>query len=223
MENEAREITYLSIGLVTIAIVLTFITFAMTVTRNIAQARNEEIKSTDNIEQYREYNAYDGKTLIGDEIIELIRYKYNSGIDIFIDYRHNISTGETVSTNETCDYCRNEDNHRIYNLNSYLSHVEAPSDYNYFLLAQNAISAERNDMRNWYPSESKYRVYLVYNTMNVEAYYTKLMDSYYLHKDEFTDDADGKFEAIEMAKVDGGPSDIVTGIVAISYETLDIK
>lgn len=222
MENEAREITYLSVGLIIIALVLAFIAFALTLKGNLAQARNKEIRNTENIEEYREYNAYDDKTLTGDDVIELIRYKYNSGIDIFVDYRHNISTGETISTDVTCSYCGLNDNHRIYNLDSYMSHMEAPDEDNYFLLAQTAMAAELNDMRNWYPSDSRYRAYLVYNATDVENYYMRLIDSYYLNGGDSKTTAEEKFEALESGKIQSVPSDTVTGIILISYETLGL-
>lgn len=224
MENEVREVTYLSIGLILVAIVLSFIAQGMSIKNNIAETRNSQLRSNESIEQYREFNAYNATTLIGDEVIELIRQKYDTGISLFVDYRENKSTNEVVDSNETCVYCDDKDgNHRLYNLDNYLSHATAPSDYNYFTLAQNAVGAERNDMRNWYPSVSKYRVYLVYNSYDVEKYYTHLIDNFATEASRYVDTESGKLQALDSGEMNFGLNAEVTGIVLISYKTLGIQ
>lgn len=222
MENEVRDVTYLSIGLILVAILLSFISYGLTVKSELAGVRNRELRSHENVEQYREYNAYDQKTLFGDEVIELIRAKYDSGISIFVDYRANVSTGDVIDSDDTCIYCGTEGNHRIYNLDNYIDHANAPSDYNYFILAQNAISAERNDLRNWYPSTSKYRAYLVYNSEDPMVYYERLMDNYELTKDSMPDTEKGKLEALDNGVPVKPTGAEVTGIVLISYHTLEL-
>lgn len=223
MENEVREVTYISIGLILVAIVISFISYCLTVKGEVAGYRNQEIRSNENIEQFREYNAYDEKTLIGDEVIELIRDKYDSGISIFVDYRANISTGDIVDTDLVCDYCSATGNHRIYNIDNYIDHFKAPSDYNYFALAQNAVSAERNDMRNWYPSDTKYRAYLVYNSFDVIDYYTSLIDHFEMVKSGYPATELGYTEALDSGVKDFGPNATVSGIVLISYHTLELE
>lgn len=222
MENEVRDVTYLAVGLILAAIILGFISYGMGLQSRIATARNAEIRSHESIEQYREYNAYDGKTLIGDEVIELIRAKYDSDINIFVDYRANISTGDVVDGDDTCPYCSATGNHRMYNLDNYTDHADAPSDYNYFTLAQNAISAERNDLRNWYPSTSNYRAYLVYNSVDIETEYNNIMSNYYSVKNSYPDTELGQLEALDSGVSHSYPGDEVSGIILISYHTLSL-
>lgn len=225
MENETREVTYLGVSLMIIAMVIGFIVYGISLTNKMAQARNTEIVANDKIEEYREFNAYDGHTLIGDDVIELIRQKYNSGITIFVDYRQNDSIGEVVdfAENKTCAYCNGKDgDHRLYNTDMYLLHKKAPSENNYFQLAVNAVSAERNDLRNWFPSQSKYRAYLVYNSDSAVKFYEKLMDNYDRVKGGYPATENGKLEALDSGVPPMNPNYRVTGIVLISYTTLGI-
>lgn len=225
MENETREVTYLGVSLMIVAMVIGFIVYGLGLTNKMAQARNSEVVANDKIEEYREYNAYDGQTLIGDDVIELIRQKYDSGITLFVDYRQNDSLGEVVDfvENKDCPYCAGKSgDHRLYNMDMYLLHKNAPSEHNYFQLAINAVSAERNDLRNWFPSQSKYRAYLVYNSDDPIKYYDKLMDNYDAVKGGYPATESGKLEALDSGIPPINPNYRVTGIVLISYTTLGI-
>ena len=225
MENETREVTYLAVSLMIIALVLGFITYGLGLTSRMAQARNEQIVANSKIEEYREFNGYDAKTLIGDEVIELIRQKYDTGIDIFVDYRYNESTRETVTAgiNDTCTYCAAaaRGDHRVYNSDLYYAHVDTDEDY--FTLAVNKTSATRDDMRNWYPTDAQYRAYLVYNSEDPIEFYSRLISNYNAVRGSYGSDLTGKLEALDSGIGAYDPNLTVTGIVLVNLKNLGIS
>ena len=77
MDSEVREVTYISVGLILAALVLSFIMYGLTLTRTMARTSNDQSAANDKIEDYREYNRYDNQVLYGDEVIELITHKYD--------------------------------------------------------------------------------------------------------------------------------------------------
>lgn len=224
MENETREVTYLAVSLMIIALVIGFITYGFGITNKMANARNNEVLANEKIEQYREFNGYDGQSLIGDDVIELIRAKYDTGTEIFVDYRKNVSSGDVVSgADQNCNYCKAAGgDHRMYDLEHYILHSKAPDDYNYFLLNANAVGIVRNDLRNWFPTETTYRAYLVYNSQEPVEFYNALMDNYDSVKNSYPATEQGKLQALDSGIKPMDPNWEVTGIVLVSYTTLGI-
>lgn len=224
MENEVREVTNISISLILLAIVIGFISYCIKVTHQAANIRNNEITSNEKIEQFREYNGYDCRTLIGDDAIELIRLKYDSGVTIFVDYRRNISSGSVV--NETDNKCANctsyEEDHRFFDYNMYFLHKDGADDINYFKVAENNISTNRDDLRNWFPSTSSYRAYLVYNSENPVNVYQRMIDNYDTVKGGYPNTNEGKLEALDSGQYKNTAGSEVTGVILISYNTLGI-
>lgn len=224
MENEVRDIIQIAVNLILVSIIIGFIVFCANMVQSMGAVRNNEISSNNRVVQYREFNGYDQKPLIGDEVTELIRLKYDSGVTIFVDYRENKSTHDVVDAmhNNSCMYCvGNDGDHRKFNLDQFIRHKESGPDFNYFNVGTNNISAERNDMRNWFPTESFYMSFLVYNSQDTTEFYKNLVDYYDANIDADMSD-DEKLDILYT----GVPTKIigseVTGVVLISYHTLGI-
>lgn len=225
MENETREVTYISIALILLALVLGFVVYGLGLIRSVSSNRNDEIIANDKLEQYREYNAYDGKTIYGDDVIELIRLKYDSGLAIFVDTRTNSKTSKVIGTsNRTCSYCNGEnEDHRTFSYNMYLIHSKLSPELNYFRLETNAIDADSEDMRNWFPTDVKYRAYLVYDNQPPVEYYNSLISNYNVQRYAgYGAGEEGLLAALDSGVKEASASSNVTGIVLINYKTLGI-
>ena len=228
MENETREVTYLAISLMLAALVLSFIVYGLSITRHVSGVRNDEISANQRIEQYREYNLYDGQSLYGDDVIELIRSKYDSGVDIFVDYRINASAGNAIVSSGSgtkCSYCNSisEYDHRFYNRKMYFAHIDASENTPnaYFALDANATGSTRYDLRNWFPTKNRYRAYLVYNNDNIKEYYDEMMLQYRASSASYSSE-EGKLNLLDSLERPHNPSAQVTGIMLISFITLGI-
>lgn len=183
MDSEVREVTYISVGLILAALVLSFIMYGLTLTRTMARTSNDQSAANDKIEDYREYNRYDNQVLYGDEVIELITHKYDSGIDIFVDYRKNETTNAVVDENNLTKLATGNDcpvvdcnrDHRLYNYDSYLAHKASGNrQANYYALNYGASTANGDDLRNWYPYTSRYAGVLVYDGADILDAYNNL-------------------------------------------------
>ena len=217
MEGETREVVYLSVSLILLAIVLTFAIFGIHTTHQVADVKNTENRKNENIEQYRKFNAYDGKTLIGDDVIEMIRMYYDSDVTIFVDHRSNTATGETVGSAAKCSYCNGKTDldHRFYNFDLFLLHKDGGSDVNYFMIYPNNIASQnQNDLRNWYPSAARYRSYLVYDSDDILNYYNEIMSYYNSHKGGASTIED-KARVLDAAERPHDVGATVSGIIVI--------
>lgn len=184
MEDEVRGVTYLAVGLILLSIVLTFITYGMRVERQMADVRNNQIHSNEAMEQYRKFNAYDNKDIIGDEAIELIRMYYDSGISIFVNTRTNIVSGAVVNNANTTAISGPAGvtglDDRIFNYDGYVAYKKNNrlDESGYTVKAGALNDAGTSDLRNWFPTDVKYRAFLVYNSASVVDTYFKISDDY---------------------------------------------
>lgn len=226
MENEVREVTYISISLIIVAIILGFISFGLGIKQDMAASRNEAIAAKDEVSEHREYNMYNAKTISGDDAIELIRQKYDSGVSVFVDYRTNDSTGGEVGASEvshTCPYCLgNSGDHRLYNLDMYILHKDLEETYNYFALSANSTATSRNDLRNWYKSADKFRAYLVYNSEDPVKYYNDIMQEFYTTFSGSAGNEDDVISCLDSCVKQFSPSATVSGVILINYKTLGL-
>ena len=187
MEDEVRESMYLAVGLIILAVVLTFFTYSMGLERKMANIRNSEITASRLSSQYREFSAYNGKNIIGDDAIELIRLKYDSGITIFVGYRKNVKDNKEVSSSSRMGtgnlYSAAGVDARYFNADNYIlcQQVAQYGGASFFAINQNAKDADTNDMRNWFPTTARYRAYLVYDSEDVEAFYNGIHNYLNLH------------------------------------------
>lgn len=213
MENEVKEVVYIAIAAMVLSLVLGLASFTMHIRDDLAGIRNEQIIANQQVKQYNEYNKYNKNTLIGDEVAECIRLHYDSGIDIFVDSRTNIDSGETINTSNGCQ--GSEDDHRIFNLSQYAKHAGSTNDY--FQVSITEIERPKNDLRSWFPTSAKYRAYLVYNSESVVDFYERLIESFDTHPGLVTGDA--ATDLLDSLAPQQMANSEVTGIVFINLNT----
>ena len=84
MEREINEVVYIAIGVLVLAGVLGFISILVGINGDIATMRNNEVASNQRVQQYREFNKYDGVQLIGNEVIECITEYRGTDIEVLV-------------------------------------------------------------------------------------------------------------------------------------------
>lgn len=85
MMEEIRQTVYIAVSAILLSIVLTFASVVISIESDLATVRNDELAANQALEQARKFNKYDNKIISGDDVIELIRMYYDSGIEIYID------------------------------------------------------------------------------------------------------------------------------------------
>lgn len=186
MEQEVKEVVYLAVAAMLLSIILGMASYAIHLNNDMAEVRNGQIVAHQTIQQYNKYNKYNKNTIIGDEVIECLRLYYDSGIDIFVDSRENVESGSVVNSLTQCGRSGCTD-HRIYNTHQFIIHKGTSDDY--FKVSESMFDRPKDDMRNWFPTESKYRCYLVYNSQDVTQFYDNLMEKFNTHPSMVTGDA----------------------------------
>ena len=222
MENEIREVIYIAISTILVALTLTFVSYINLVRGEMADVRMNEVQSAHSIEQYRLFNGYDAKEVIGEDVVELIRGQYDN-IDIFVDYRQNASTGTSVDASHTekCTHCIGNLDHRTYNYAQYLTHKD-DADKNYFAVNTENITADSEaDLRSWYPTDAKYRAFLVCNSADPEQTYNEIIAEYEATVGGTSDNLIKK-QTIDRCAPPRTATDDITAIILISYDTLHI-
>lgn len=218
MESETRELTYLAMSLIILAMVIGFISYGLSLSRKVAASRNDEIYTNEKIEQYREFNAYDHKTLFGDDIVELIRMEYDSGVCIFVDYRKNMVNSAIVQSGTRCTRCMGKSyDHRYFSLESYIAHNGDASN-NYFKLNQNSTGSG-DDLRSWFPTGTRYRTYLVYNNEDPATYYLNIL-SVYNSKKTSNKTIENMEKWLDAGVKAADPTYEVTGVIVINLDHL---
>lgn len=85
VSEEIRDTITIAVSLFVIAIVLTFVSVVMGIKADLASARNSSIESANHIEEYREFNKYNGTTVYGEDVVCAIRDFYDRGIRIQVN------------------------------------------------------------------------------------------------------------------------------------------
>lgn len=214
MENEVKEVIYIAIAAMVLSMVLGVASFVMKIRDDLADIRNNQVTANQQVTQYNRYNKYNKNTLIGDEVIECIRLYYDTGIDIFIDNRKNIESNATINRKTTCSISGCID-HRIFNMHQFIKHSGTTQDY--FDVAEALSNRPRNDLRNWFPTDSRYRAYLVYNSEDVTTYYEYIMDRFDSTAGYVTGDAaTNRLDSFVKEPIPGSE---VTGIILVNLNT----
>jgi hypothetical protein len=185
MENETREVVYLSVSLILLAAVLTFAVFGITLVHRVADIRNSETQSNEAVEQYRKFNKYDNTILTGDDAVELIsQYGSLENFNIFVDRRiRNLDSSESyIDSTKKCIYCSSTtDNpyqysHCYFNSTMYELHHGMGESFDYFKIYSNAMASEHTyDLRNYFTSDTYYWACLVYDDEDIEQKYADIM------------------------------------------------
>ena len=222
MENETREVVYLALSLMILAVVLSFIVYGLGIVRQVSNVRNDEVQANEKIEEYREFNAYNAQTLIGDDVIELIRLKYDTGITIFVDSRSNgLVTPSKINSAVTCTYCESSGyDHRFFNLDMYNLH-KSHDEQNYFKV--DILHTNNNDIRNWFPTTERYRAYLAYDNEDMVVRYNKIKSTFATKSSGITDPS-AKLRALDEAGIEVVSSNAnVTGVILIKLSDIGIN
>lgn len=95
--SEIKEVVYIAISAILLSIVLTFVSTLIGVRNDLAEIRNNEIHSAQDLEKYREFNKYNGTNVFGEDIIEAIRQYYNSDLTIYVNKSGSTGTSYTVT------------------------------------------------------------------------------------------------------------------------------
>ena len=85
MDSEIKEIVYISVSVLVLSIILTFISLMGTIQNNIARTRNDEIAGNKNMVQQEKYSEYNMTELVGEQVIECIEMYYDQNITIFVE------------------------------------------------------------------------------------------------------------------------------------------
>lgn len=150
MESEIREVVYISITAFLVSIVLSFASYMISIQRDLAEVRTNDIVSNRNVEEYRKFNKYENKYVSGNEVIECIRMYYDSGIDIFVSNITNTMITDAGGI------------------------VQAGMDARIFSNDEYAVSKtkfEVDKLMKWLTSSDKYYARLVYDSEDVVVAY----------------------------------------------------
>lgn len=85
VNEEIKHTVYIAISAILLSIVLTFISVVMRIGSDFAAVRNDELATNLILQQAHKFNKYDNKIIYGDDVIELIRMYYDSGLEIYIN------------------------------------------------------------------------------------------------------------------------------------------
>lgn len=178
--GEVRETIYIAISAIIASIILGLISTMMYIKSNIAEVRNNEIAGKSNVTQFRMYNKYNSKELCGDEVIECIRLYYDKGIDIIVNTRTNIKSGDTIDSSDIIiDGDGRVWDKRIFNTENAVRYPDL------IRVGTTIPSTESNILQNWFPTEKKYAAYLIYNSAKPSDVLNKL----YATGGSYTDEA----------------------------------
>lgn len=109
MENEIRETVYLSISLIILGIVLSFIAVMCNIQNNIADVVYKQQSGETNVQEYVKYNAYNDTEVTGYDVIECM--SMNTDIDIYVD---NVKTTFSASKLESAQSEIGSNNYMAY-------------------------------------------------------------------------------------------------------------
>lgn len=242
MNDEIGHSIYIALGFIVLGIVLQFIMLGINIQHDISGVRAEELITEQRMEQHRLYDKYDGKVLIGDEVIEAIRYLYDTGVDILVNHRQNDYITNTdgvekghVSYTTTLNSNIDNDDPRYYNINQYRLHgiknSQCTQHGDYFKISadmygngevNNPDARDKDILQNWYPTQCRYISLLGYNSQDLHALLEEVLDDFindsYVVANLDTMTLNERAEYIEKYIPDRPLNSEVTGIVFIDLE-----
>ena len=188
MENESREMIYLSISLMLLALVISFAAFGFGVIRNIAKVRNNEVANKTLLDQYRQFSSYQKTLLTGSEAIECITLNYDKNVDIYVNKEEASGTGK-------CAYCMGSVyDHHYYNKETYMLHRHADVYKQFEFKIDGVVESGDTSMSSRFPNsigtsttadsakkaaeKAMFRAYLIYDGTDVKRFYDDLREAY---------------------------------------------
>ena len=85
LSSEIRDTIMIAISAILLSALLGFISFLFSVRNDFAEVRNNEVRATEAMANYREFNKYNNTTLYGEDIVVAVRDYYEDTITIRVN------------------------------------------------------------------------------------------------------------------------------------------
>lgn len=82
--SEVKETVYIAVSAILLAALLGFVAYLMMLRNEFADARYAQIRQSQEMANYLEFNKYNGQVLFGEDIVVAVRDYYDSGIRIAV-------------------------------------------------------------------------------------------------------------------------------------------
>ena len=219
MQDEVKKVIYIAVGAMLLAIVLGFVSVLIDIRSNIAEIRNNEIAANKSLEQYRKFNKYDSKTLIGDEVIECIRMYYDKDVTIIVNTRKNRINNRVIDASSVeVENGVVVNDPRQFNTTQYvLSRKPGYEPYDYFRVSTKVGEDGDEILQNYFPTDKNYQAYLVYDSVDVSNTLDTILSRYGTMAGSTKEEKLDAAAAESIVRIAGST---ITGIIIIDLESV---
>lgn len=219
MQDEVKKVIYIAVGAMLLAIVLGFVSVLLDIRSDIAEIRNNEIAANKSLEQYRKFNKYDSKTLIGDEVIECIRMYYDKDVTIIVNTRKNRINNRVIDASSVeVENGVVVNDPRQFNTTQYvLSRKSGYVPYDYFRVSTKVGEDGDEILQNYFPTDKNYQAYLVYDSVDVSNTLDTILSRYGTMAGATKEEKLDAAAAESIVRIAGST---ITGIIIIDLESV---
>lgn len=219
MQDEVKKVIYIAVGAMLLAIVLGFVSILTDIRSDIAEIRNNEIAANKSLEQYRKFNKYDSKTLIGDEVIECIRMYYDKDVTIIVNTRKNRINNRVIDASSVeVENGVVVNDPRQFNTTQYvLSRKPGYVPYDYFRVSTKVGEDGDEILQNYFPTDKNYQAYLVYDSVDVSNTLDTILSRYGTMAGSTKEEKLDAAAAESIVRIAGST---ITGIIIIDLESV---
>ena len=219
MQDEVKKVIYIAVGAMLLAIVLGFVSVLIDIRSDIAEIRNNEIAANKSLEQYRKFNKYDSKTLIGDEVIECIRMYYDKDVTIIVNTRKNRINNRVIDASSVeVENGVVVNDPRQFNTTQYvLSRKPGYVPYDYFRVSTKVGEDGDEILQNYFPTDKNYQAYLVYDSVDVSNTLDTILSRYGTMAGATQEEKLDAAAAESIVRIAGST---ITGIIIIDLESV---
>lgn len=219
MQDEVKKVIYIAVGAMLLAIVLGFVSVLIDIRSDIAEIRNNEIAANKSLEQYRKFNKYDSKTLIGDEVIECIRMYYDKDVTIIVNTRKNRINNRVIDASSVeVENGVVVNDPRQFNTTQYvLSRKPGYVPYDYFRVSTKVGEDGDEILQNYFPTDKNYQAYLVYDSVDVSNTLDTILSRYGTMAGATKEEKLDAAAAESIVRIAGST---ITGIIIIDLESV---
>lgn len=219
MQDEVKKVIYIAVGAMLLAIVLGFVSVLIDIRSDIAEIRNNEIAANKSLEQYRKFNKYDSKTLIGDEVIECIRMYYDKDVTIIVNTRKNRINNRVIDASSVeVENGVVVNDPRQFNTTQYvLSRKPGYVPYDYFRVSTKVGEDGDEILQNYFPTDKNYQAYLVYDSVDVSNTLDTILSRYGTMAGATKKEKLDAAAAESIVRIAGST---ITGIIIIDLESV---
>lgn len=219
MQDEVKKVIYIAVGAMLLAIVLGFVSILIDIRSDIAEIRNNEIAANKSLEQYRKFNKYDSKTLIGDEVIECIRMYYDKDVTIIVNTRKNRINNRVIDASSVeVENGVVVNDPRQFNTTQYvLSRKPGYVPYDYFRVSTKVGEDGDEILQNYFPTDKNYQAYLVYDSVDVSNTLDTILSRYGTMAGSTKEEKLDAAAAESIVRIAGST---ITGIIIIDLESV---